>query len=317
MRFPWILLLAVWSGLEPVCGDEAVTALREERQIIFRSGTRVMGRYQAEPGEFPRTDIPEIYRRGGYLHPLLTPSGRQVTDDFPANHVHHHGVWSPWTKTKFEGRYPDFWNMGEGKGRVEFVGLDRVGNDHGGAGMVARHRFVDLLAVPPKTALEETWEVRAMMRREPWPAYQWDWVSTQRCATASPLVLPEYHYGGLGLRGNWGWNGASNGFFLISGGETDRLKINAARSRWFWMGGPVDGGVAGIVILCHPGNLRFPQPMRLHPSEPFFCYAPQQLGAMEIRPGESYIARYRFLVMDGRPEAEELEALWKEYAEAH
>src|SRR6266566_5163143 len=52
------------------------------------------------------------------------PSGKLLTDDYPPDHKHHHGIWSPWTKTEFEGRHPDFWNMGQKLGRVEFVKLD-------------------------------------------------------------------------------------------------------------------------------------------------------------------------------------------------
>ncbi|GIT77905.1 MAG: hypothetical protein Ct9H300mP32_2870 [Verrucomicrobiota bacterium] len=39
-----------------------------------------------------------------------------ITDDYPHNHKHHHGIWFPWTNTIFEGRKPDFWNMGNGTG---------------------------------------------------------------------------------------------------------------------------------------------------------------------------------------------------------
>jgi hypothetical protein len=50
-----------------------------------------------------------------------------VTDDYPANHKHHHGIWFAWTRVDFEGRKTDFWNMGDGKGTVEFVDLIAVG----------------------------------------------------------------------------------------------------------------------------------------------------------------------------------------------
>ncbi|MBL9174201.1 MAG: PmoA family protein [Verrucomicrobiales bacterium] len=291
-----------------------VTGQREGTQVVFRSGSHEVGRYQAEAGELPRPGIAERFRRGGYLHPLLTPSGRSVTDDFPANHLHHHGVWSPWARTEFEGRNPDFWNMGDGTGRVEFLAVDRLWNDVSGAGLMARHNFVDLVAVPPKVVLAETWEVRASVCSGPRTAFQWDWKSTQRCSGNSPLTLPEYRYGGFGFRGNWAWNGANHGLFLTSEGETNRVRINTSRARWFWMGGPVEGSIAGMAVLGHPSNFRFPQPIRLHPEEPFFCFAPQQLGVMTIRPGEPYEARYRLLVMDGFPDRESLEAMWKEYA---
>ena len=76
----------------------------------------------------------------------------------------------------------------------------------------------------------------------------------------------------------------------------------------------MDGALAGIAILGHPENFRAPQPMRLHPTEPFFCYAPQQLGDMEITPGKPYVSRYRFIVADGPPDKAELDQFWNDYA---
>jgi hypothetical protein len=80
------------------------------------------------------------------------------------------------------------------------------------------------------------------------------------------------------------------------------------------MSGLVDGARAGITILCHPGNFRAPQPMRLHPTEPFFCYAPQQAGDMEIATGSKYVSRYRFIVHDGEPNKEFIDSVWNDYS---
>ncbi len=302
------LILAV---LIPAAVAGEVTAAREDKQIVVRSGGTEILRYQAEPGEFPRQDIPEVYRRGGYIASIHTPTGRLVTDDFPPNHVHHHGVWSPWTKTEFEGRKPDFWNMGEGTGRVEFVAVDDVWQKDGRAGFKVRHRFIDMTAKPEKVALLETWEVAVASAAD---HFLVDLAITQTCAGESPLKLPEYHYGGLGFRGNRAWNGAANCRFLTASGLTDRTKVNTAKEPWCWVGGKVDGETCGVTFLCHPSNFRAPQPIRVHPEEPFFCYAPQQGGAMEIVPGKPYLARYRLIVADGEPDAE-VAAKWSdEYA---
>lgn len=291
-----------------------VTAQREGSQIVFRAGERLMFRYQAEPGELPRPDIKEAFRRGGYLSPLQTPSGKLISDDFPPSHIHHHGLWWAWTKTEFEGRKPDFWNMGDLKGRVDFVAVDEVWQKDGAAGFRARHQFMDLLASPPRAALLETWDVRATAADGPRPRWIIDFTSTQTCAGPAPLQLPEYHYGGLGFRGHRTWDGTGNNQFLTSSGITDRVKANTSTAHWMWSGGLVEGTVAGITILSHPGNFRSPQPLRIHPSEPFVCFAPQQAGAMEIKPGTPYVSRYRFVIADGRPAPEEAQAWWNEYA---
>lgn len=314
MKLSPILAGLLVTPLLSLLAAEPVTASRDKEQIIFRTGDRELLRYQAEPGALPRPDIKEAFRRGGYLHPIYTPSGKLVTDDYPSNHVHHHGIWMPWTKTSFEGREPDFWNMGGGKGRVEFVSLGKLWSKDGRAGFSARHQFVDLLAQPSKIALNETWEVEvsAVAAQGSEPAQTIiDLTSTQTCASESPLKLPKYHYGGLGFRGNWAWNGPTEWKVLTSEGETDRNKANEKRSNWCWVGGLVDGQPAGVTILSASTNYRAPQPMRLHPKEPFFCFAPQQLGDMEIAPGMPYVSRYRFIVTDGQPTREQAESWWK------
>jgi hypothetical protein len=204
--------------------------------------------------------------------------------------------------------------MGDGKGRVDFVALDAQwgGSVHGG--FRSRQNFVDLTGPKPVVALHETWQVTAF------PPHGWrehwllDLVSEQTCATPNPLMLPKYHYGGVGLRGNRAWNGATNVNFLTSDGVTDRIKGNTQNGRWCDMWGRIDGAEAGFAILSHPANFRAPQPMRLHPTEPFFCYAPQQAGGMEIKPGEPYVSRYRFVIHDGPPDRAELDRLWNDYA---
>jgi hypothetical protein len=314
--------------LQPLTPLEAAA---QETVFAFRDGTRLriaLARgeggaaasplplldYQAEPGTLPRENIKPIFLRGAYLHPIRTLTGKLVTDDYPPNHIHHHGVWWAWTHTEFDGRTPDFWNMGESKGRVEFGSLDDHWSGPIHAGFHSKQRFIDLTAPTPTTVLHEAWEV-IVYAASPGSSYWiFDLFSRQRCATPSVLKLPEYRYGGLGVRGNWAWNGKTNAAFLTSEGETDRVKGNTQRGRWCDMGGLLGEDFAGIAILCHPENFRAPQPMRLHPEEPFFNFAPQQAGEMAIKPGETYTSRYRFVVHDGRPDKVELDRLWNDYS---
>lgn len=308
-----LLVIATLACVSTIRAADEVTATREGKQVIIRAGAREILRYQAEPGDLPRPEIPKAYLRGGYIQSIHTPSGRLITDDFPSNHLHHHGVWNPWTKTEFEGRQPDFWNMGKATGRVEFVALDSVWQKDGKAGFQARHQFVDLTAKPAKVALLETWAVSVTFADQ---RYIIDFASTQTCATDSPLRLPQYHYGGFGFRGNGAWQGAENCKLLSASGLTDRTKLNTSRESWCWVGGMIDGEVCGVTILSHPENFRFPQPVRIHPEEPFFCFAPQQLGEMAIAPGTKYTARYRLVIKDGNPDAKAAGAWWDEYSKS-
>jgi hypothetical protein len=140
-----------------------------------------------------------------------------------------------------------------------------------------------------------------------------DITATQTCATNEPLKLEEYRYGGMGLRGHRDWKDKSKVSFLTSEGKT-RENGNATRGRWFSMYGPVDGAVVNIAVLDSPRNFRSPQPMRLNPDDPFFNYAPSQLGPFEIKFGEPFVLRYRYVVSDGKPNVPELDRLWNDYA---
>ena len=167
---------------------------------------------------------------------------------------------------------------------------------------------------PEKTALTEVWEVivyRPVSGAKPY--YIFDLTTTQNVVD-SPLTLPKYHYGGLGFRGRREWKGVDGCQFLTSEGK-DRKNGNETRGRWCWVGGEADGGTIGIAIMDHPGNFRSPQPMRLNPDQPFFCYSPSQLGDWKIEKGTPYVASYRFIAADGAADVAEINRLWNDYAE--
>jgi hypothetical protein len=296
----------------------AMTATQKAGAIVISTavGKDVLI-YRGEKTPLPPKFEPQ-YARGGYIEPLLTPAGVRVSDDYPPNHKHHHGVWAPWTHTEFEGRKPDFWNMGGKTGSVEFVEFGKSWGSRVEAGFTAKHCFLDLSAKPePKTALNETWQVSAYAigagQKEP-PKYNlFDWQSTQTCATDSPLLLPKYYYGGLGFRGSRQWDGADGCTMVTSEGKT-RQNGNETTAKWMAIAGKVDGKPAYVAILCSPGNFRFPQPVRLHPKEPFVCWAPQQAGDMKIEPGKPYVMKYRFVVGDGELDKAQIDRLWEDYA---
>ena len=67
--------------------------------------------------------------------------------------------------------------------------------------------------------------------------------------------------------------------------------------------------------MTHPDNLRFPEPVRIHPKMPYMVYTPAQLGDWSIEPGHTHTARYRYYVHDGDLEPETAERLWHDFAE--
>ncbi len=253
-----------------------------------------------------------IFARGAYIHPVKTPSGLPITNDFPEKHLHHHGIWFPWTETVFENRKTDFWNMGKGEGTVEFVKLDEHTGGDVFASFRVRQKHVALKTLKGKQdVLHETWEVRVYGTQR---VRLFDLTSVQTCAGDSPLTLKLYHYGGLGVRGSGEWEGEGDACRFITSEGKSRIDGHATAAKWCAMSGSIAGKPAGIAILCHPDNFRFPQKMRIHPSEPFFNFAPSQDGDFQIEPGKPYVSRYRFVVFDGETDAKRCEAMWNDYA---
>ena len=138
-----------------------------------------------------------------------------------------------------------------------------------------------------------------------------------------PLILEEYHYGGMALRGSAQWfigegedgKSGSAAVFLTSEGM-NRISGNHTRARWVAMSGRLDGEKASVVAMGSPTNFRAPQHVRIHSDKPYFCYAPMVAGEFRIEPGKEYVSRFRFLTMDGTPEVKAIDAHWREYAKA-
>lgn len=295
---------------------DTVSLNRQPRSLSITSDGDQVLRYWRKKRPLPRTDLDSIYLRGGYLHPVQTPSGRVVTGDYAEGHPHHHGIWSAWTNTEFRGRTPDFWNVQNGTGDVVPMAVDSTWSGPVQAGIQARHRYVDRSAAEPVTALYEEWTLRVYDLSppdEPSSYHVFDLRVVQSTASSSPLKLPPYHYGGVAVRGPDSWYGPDQAFFRTSAGR-DRSDGNETRARWTYIGGDVEGKQAGLAMLSHPENRRAPQPVRIHPEMPYFTYAPSQLGPWSIQPGAPYVARYRVVVFDGAPDPTALNRLWADYA---
>ena len=305
------------SGIEMMAAEDVLKCIAKPQAVTPEHRTLPVFTYQMTPGPVPEGMSPG-FAHGAHLHPVFSPSGRLVTGNHPPDHPHQRGIWFSWTKTEFEGRHPDFWNMGKDKsgkltGEVRFDKLLKnwSGPVHGG--FVSTHRWIDHTSGAEKDVLRETWEVTVMQTAAP-AMFLIDLVSTQTCATNEPLKLPKYHYGGLGVRGNALWDAVDKVRMLTSNGD-DRIKGDATKAKWVWLGGKVDAQTTGITVLMHPDNFRFPQPLRLNPKNPQLCVAPSADGDWSIEPGKPYVSRYRLVIRDGEPDAAELGRLWTDYAE--
>ena len=96
-----------------------IRTVKDDKVIrIEKDGTKVLSYNHAIIP--PPAGQSELYNRSAFIHPLWSPAGSVLTNIHPSDHYHHVGIWMPWTKTKFEGKEVDFWNLNKGQGTVRF-----------------------------------------------------------------------------------------------------------------------------------------------------------------------------------------------------
>lgn len=262
----------------------------------------------------PPAGIAAHFTRSGHIHPLKTPSGKVVTAEFPADHAHQHGVFFAWVQTQFAGHEVDFWNQAKQLGTVRHSRLVESQSGPVYAGFVSELEHLDLTS-GELVVLHETWRVMAMQIGD---FHLIDIESTQSVATDQPLKILEYHYGGFGWRGPSEWllpsaGGGATGCEFLTSEEHNRVKGNHTRPQWVSVTGRVDGAPCTVAIFGHPTHLRHPQPVRLHPDKPYFCFAPCVLGEFAITRTRPLTSRYRIITHDGPARSKLYEALVRDW----
>jgi hypothetical protein len=297
------------AGPTPSGGAEVIQS--SERLVAKVGGKQVLV-YNKALVPSPDPEQP-YYARSGYIHPVLNPSGQVVTDDFNPDHMHQHGIMFAWTKSTFKGRPANCWDQKTGQGKVEHVKVEAAGGGAVFGFFTVKLRHVSLNGPDgPEPMLDETWHVRVYRFTG---HFLFDLESVQACAGQSPFVVEEYHYGGLMIRGAAAWLEKGHGDFLTSEGKT-RADGNHSRPRWCDVHGVLEGRPTGVTVFCGPENYGFPQPVRLHPSMPYFCFTPAVLGQFRVEPERPpYRSRYRFYVHDGKLDPQAAERVWRDFAE--
>ncbi|NML64642.1 hypothetical protein HHL22_05435 [Hymenobacter sp. RP-2-7] len=296
----------------------AVQVADEQGGLVLQAGGRPLLRYNYRP-VYPPPGIDTAYKRSGFIHPLWSPHGQELTRIQAPDHYHHYGLWAPWTHVLFEGDTVDFWNLADRKGTVRFAGVlaTSAGPVYGGYQVLQAHVAFPR-GRPEKTALREVQAVRVYHPAGP-DAYLADLSIELSCASASPVRLLAYRYGGLGWRATAAWNQA-NSEVLTSAGKT-RHDADGTTARWCLVQGQLGAGdYGGVLLLAFPTNYNYPEPLRIWPDnmngrgDVFANFSPTKTKDWLLLPGQTYALRYRLLVYNGRCTAQQAENAWQYFA---
>ncbi len=252
--------------------------------------------------QYPPDTLPGYYKRSGFIHPLKTLDGNTLTAGFPRGHTHQHGVFHAWTRSHVRDSMIDFWNQQAELGTIRHKDVLEINNGPVFSSFKVGLEYLAFIDGDTVIVSEDIWDLKI------YPVEQFyfiDWQITQTCLGPDTLFLDMYHYGGTAFRGAEEWNvegGAYDSlvYFITNEGKTS-VDGNHSRPVWVAMHGTTQHGYGGVAFIPHRNNFRYPQPVRVHPTMPYFCFAPMVLGEFELPPGHQYQVRHRILVYDGKP----------------
>ena len=277
--------------------------------INVTNGERQVLKYHLTEKLPPST--PGYYMRGGFIHPLVSPKGKVLTDGFPSGHTHQHGLFSALVNTRYKGDRVDFWNQQE---QTATVRHSRLIESEDGPVFSTFTIELDYISSLHGMLMKERWKVKVYNSQ---PSIV-EISSNFKSVAEDTVFIDKYHYGGLAFRGSKKWNRSDTTHFqndveFLTNDEFNREDANHSRPTWTAAFGKLNGEYAGIAAFGHPQNFRYPQPIRVHPQMPYFCYAPMVEGGYSLLPGEQMQNKYTFVVYDGKPNVALLNKLVKSY----
>lgn len=268
---------------------------------------------------YPPNGVDTVYKRSGFIHPLWSPRGQELTRINAPDHYHHWGLWNPWTEVLFEKDTVDFWNLSKKQGTVRFADFLSTASGSVFAEYKALHKHIVFKKTgEEKCALNEVQSVRIYQPAGNQNYYIADISIRLNSASESPVLLLEYRYGGLGLRATEAWD-RNNSYTITSEGK-NRKEADGSRARWCMIQGAIDNDHAGLVMMSYPTNYNYPEPLRVWPEnmnnrgDVFLNFSPTKNINWLISPGKDYLLKYRLLVFNEDFSKEKAETAWQNFA---
>lgn len=246
--------------------------------------------------------------RGCYIHPVYGLSGEVLTEDFPKDHYHHHGVFWSWPHVGIDGKEYDLWVYSNIQQRfVRWLAKE--------AGPVAAVLGVEngWFVGDKKVMIERVW-LRVYKPADGARAIdlEFTFIPVDR-----PITLRGAEgksYGGLNLR--YAPRPEKETLITVPGGKT---KADLPDTPLVWAdltarfaGAP---GPSGAAIFVDPGHPDFP-PTWLTRHYGILCVGWPGVKAKTFPPGEPIHMNYRVWIHKDAAEPEQLQKAFEAYGAA-
>ncbi len=306
--------VTMWSVAAAQTSDPglACNVRAADRSVEVSESGRPVLRYHHGVTQVP-DGVDPAFERGDYVSALYGLDGALLTDDFPADHVHHRGVNWSWATVVWNGEMRDMFAV-----RNPFEGDPVIG------GLWQRPDGPTRCAVEPGRACIDAdslwmWDdetpIVAESVRIAIGAETEDRRNIDFTITLTPLEdgvelagRLEAGYSGFNLR----MAPAPGQRICLHTDPPDASPRRAYGNYTAQFAG--DETRSGAAVLQHPDNPRYPSEWREYPPLNFFQPAYPGGELIPMPQGETITLRYRIVVHRGELTDAELAALWDAYA---
>ena len=253
--------------------------------------------------------------RANYIHPLYGLDGQVLTEDFPADHRHHRGIFWAWHQLRWQGQQmADPWicqNM-QWLPPEEGDGIKFAADQQQATLQITRDWSVPQAAsASPRVRLvrENVKIVVQAVRNELRPI---DFVIQLRALRQQVSIGGSEDakgYGGFSPRLRL----PDDLRFLSQVGPVEPLKTAVEGGAWLDFSGTYDDQPAGVTLLCHSANPGFPTKWILRSQRSMQNAAWPGRQPVNLPTDRELVLRYRLLVHRGQLTSEGIQAEWKSY----
>ena len=250
-----------------------------------------------------------------FWHPISMPGSPILTEDRPADHIHHHGLWLAWKSVNGV----NFWEEPpsgapeQGYGRIVNKDLDVLEVSSSSVEFVSTSSWLDWRDKEIISDLRRT-----LIHRPTDRGFVID-LSIELLPTEEDVILDlrrgepgrgGFYYSGLVIRLN---NKMGQGEILDADGNMDIGSIFGKQSRWCGYSGvhQSNGQRYSVVIIDNPANPRYPTTwwVRDRPGYSLLHPSPTYYEPLKIDAGTSVMFQYKVLFYNGPIPVDDVELL--------
>ena len=244
------------------------------------------------------TKYQEKFQNKPILHPIIGPTGKEMTRPLKGkgDHPHHSSLW--FTHGNVNGI--DYWHKG---GLIEHQEYATV---EGGKQAVLKTKS----AWKDKAGKQLATEVRSMVFDANDDAR---WIDIDIVFTATAAVtFGKTKEGSFGVR-VWPTTTVKTGGTILNSEGHKNADAWSKPAAWVDYHGQIDGETLGIAIMTHPSSFRYPTPWHVR-TYGLFTSNPFMKKELKLAAGEKFVLHYRFVFHKGTTADADIAGIYKDYA---